>query len=347
MSFSTPAMTGSSEFRESKNEMPYGASPYNSSNAENPWKLKLHSACTPQSAFSPWQVGAPSAYSPWQVGAPSTYNPMSLHANYARPNPWSEIIPTTAGLAPVDIQVLSESEQADAEKNQNLKNVPADSSKKSINWSSAEELAEALFPTTGEQNAMNALKEHAEALSNHKDEIEDAHYNIGQHTDALLNHRDEIEDARYNIKEHKKVFENHKLNIEKLRSKVNSNLDLQHEVFLNHKSEIEKLATVSKASDTDIRKKILQHDDSLKRMKNEFEEIKLRMSNSTPDTQAKLRDLHLRTRQLETTHKDKLERLEEKLDSETKFLKTEIKKSLSADPKQISFNHLTAPRRQK
>jgi len=325
MSFSTPAMTGSSEFRESKNERPYGASPYNSSNAENPWKLKVHSACTPQSAFSPWQVGAPSAYSPWQVGAPSTYNPMSLHANYARPNPWSEIIPTTAGLAPVDIQVLSESEQADAEKNQNLKNVPADSSRKSINWSSAEELAEALFPTTGEENAKSTLKEHAEALLNHKDEIEGVHYDIN---------------------EHKKVFENHKLSIEKLRNKVNSNFDLQHEVFSNHKSEIEKLKS-SKSNETEMRKKILQHDDSLKRMKNEFEEIKLRMSSSSPDTLAKLKDLHLRTRQLETTHKDKLERLEEKLDSETKFLKTEIRKSQSADSKQISFSHLTAPRRQK
>jgi len=324
MSFSTPAMTGSSEFRESKNERPYGASPY-SSNAENPWKLKVHSACTPQSAFSPWQVGAPSAYSPWQVGAPSTYSPMSLHANYARPNPWSEIIPTTAGLAPVDIQVLSESEQADAEKNQNLKNVPADSSRKSINWSSAEELAEALFPTTGEENAKSTLKEHAEALLNHKDEIEGVHYDIN---------------------EHKKVFENHKLSIEKLRNKVNSNFDLQHEVFSNHKSEIEKLKS-SKSNETEMRKKILQHDDSLKRMKNEFEEIKLRMSSSSPDTLAKLKDLHLRTRQLETTHKDKLEMLEEKLDSETKFLKNEIRKSQSADSKQISFSHLTAPRRQK
>jgi len=257
---------------------------------------------------------------------------MSLHSNYARANPWSEIIPSTAGLASVDIQVLSESEQ-DAEKNQNQKNDLADNSSSrknaSINWSSAEELAEALFPTQRDENAMNALKEHAEALSNHKDEIEGAHYNIAQHAEALSNHKDEIEGAHYNIaqhaealsnhkdeiegarydlKEHKKVFENHKLNIEKLRSKVNSNIALLHEVFLDHKNEIEKINTSSKVNATEMRKKILQHDDSLKKMKNEFEEIKLKMSINSHDTQAKLKDLHLRARQLETIQTDKLQR---------------------------------------
>jgi hypothetical protein len=43
-------------------------------------------------------------------------------------------------------------------------------------------------------------------------------------------------------------------------------------------------------------------------MKNEFEEIKLKMSINSPDTQAKLKDLHLRTRQLETIQTDKLQR---------------------------------------
>lgn len=345
MSFSTPAMTGSSEFRESKSERPYVSPSFNLANAENPWKLQVQSACAPPSAFSPWQCGAPSACSPWQFGAPSAYSSMSLHSNYARANPWSEIIPSTAGLASVDIKVLSESEQADAEKNQNQKNDLADNSSSrknaSINWSSAEELAEALFPTKGDENAMNALKEHAEALLDHKDEIEGAHYNIAKHAEALSNHKDEIDGARYDLKEHKKVFENHKLNIEKLRSKVNSNIALQHEVFLDHKNEIEKINA------TEMRKKILQHDDYLKKMKNEFEAIKLKMSSTSPDTQAKLKDLHLRTRQLETIHTDKLQRLEAKLDSETNFLKTEIKKSQSSEPKQISFSHLTAPRRQK
>ena len=231
---------------------------------------------------------------------------MSLHSNYARANPWSEIIPSTAGLASVDIQLLSESEQ-DAEKNQKQKNDLADNSSSrknaSINWSSAEELAEALFPTQRDENAMNALKEHAEALSNHKDEIEGAHYNIAQHAEALSNHKDEIEGARYDLKEHKKVFENHKLNIEKLRSKVNSNIALLHEVFLDHKNEIEKINTSSKVNATEMRKQILQNDDYLKKMKNEFEAIKLQMSSTSPDTQAKLKDLHLRTRQLETIHR--------------------------------------------
>jgi hypothetical protein len=119
MSFSTPAMTGSSEFRESKSERPYVSPSFNLANAENPWKSKVQSACAPPSAFSPWQCGAPSACSPWQCGAPS----MSLHSNYARANPWSEIIPTTSRLASVDIQVLSESEQADAEKNKNQRTI--------------------------------------------------------------------------------------------------------------------------------------------------------------------------------------------------------------------------------
>ena len=239
-------------------------------------------------------------------------NSMSLHSNYARANPWSEIIPTPSGLASVDIQVLSESEQADAEKNTNQKNDLADNSSSrknaSINWSSAEELAEALFPTKGDENAINALKEHAEALSNHKDEIEGAHYDIAQHAKALSNHKEKIEGARFDLKEHKKVFENHKLNIEKLRSKVNSNIALLHEVFLDHKNEIEKINTSSKVNATEMRKKILQHDDYLKKMKNEFEEIKLKMSINSHDTQAKLKDLHLRTRQLETIQTDKLQR---------------------------------------
>jgi Fic family protein len=71
--------------------------------------------------------------------------------------------------------------------------------------------------------------------ASHRDEIEGAHDNIEQHAEALLNHKNEIQGARYDLKEHKKVFENHKLNIEKLRSKVNSNIVLQHEVFLDHK----------------------------------------------------------------------------------------------------------------
>ena len=66
-------MTGSSEFRESKSERPYVSPSFNLANAENPWKLKVQSACAPPSAFSPWQCGAPSACSPWQCRAPSAY----------------------------------------------------------------------------------------------------------------------------------------------------------------------------------------------------------------------------------------------------------------------------------
>ena len=124
MSFSTPAMTGTSEFRDPKTERPFVAPSFNLPNADNPWKLKVQGACTPQSSLSPWQLGAPSAYSPWQCGAPSACMPNStaLHSPYALANPWSEINPTTSGLAPVDIPVLSESEQADSGKNTNQRN---------------------------------------------------------------------------------------------------------------------------------------------------------------------------------------------------------------------------------
>ena len=79
-------------------------------------------------------------------------------------------------------------------------------------------------------------------------------------------------------------------------------------MFLDHKNEIEKINTSSKVNATEMRKKILQHDDYLKKMKNEFEAIKLQMSSTSPDTQAKLKDLHLRARQLETIQTDKLQR---------------------------------------
>ena len=353
MSFSTPAMTGTSEFRDPRTDRPFVSPSFNLPTTDSPWKLKVPAACAPQTSPSPWHYGAPSACSPWQYGAPSACMPaaMALQSPHAFANPWSEIIPTTSGLAPVDIQVLSEPEQADIGKSTNQRNTLEDgsSSRKNapINWSSAEELAEALFPTHGTGNGIDSLSEHAEALANHKEEIEIAHSDIAKHSKTLSTHKEKIDGVRFDVKEHSKVFENHKMSIEKLRTKVNSNIAMQHQVFLDHKNKIEDLHTSSKVNETDMRKQMLQHDASLKKMRNEVDQLKLRMSGSSPDTQAKLNDLHLRTRKLETTHADKLHRLEAKLDSETKFIKSEIGRSQGSMSHQVSFSQLTAPRRQK
>lgn len=357
MSFSTPAMTGSTEVRDAKNERPYISSHATPLHMESPWRLKVPGASAPASTASPWQVGAPSAYMPWQVGAPSSYMPWQVGTQsacnglhpYTHANPWSGIIPTTSGLAPVDIKVLSESEQTTAEKNKDMQTSSLDTNSDrrnaSITWSSAEELAEALFPTKEDENTTTLMKTHAQALLNHKEEIENAHSRMAQHAKALSHHKQTLTGVKNDIEDHDKLFENHKNQIGKLKSQLKATSDTQHEVFLNYKSNIEQLHNSAKDHKSEVNKRLLEHDVSLKNMKSEFDKMKLKISAQSPDTQAKLKDLHLRTSHIEKAHSEKLSKLQERIDSETNFLKREIRNSQGVESKHIVFDHMTPPRR--
>jgi len=140
---------------------------------------------TPHTAFaSPQPVMFPTSNmpSPWHTA-------QFLHAQQSTqqmlPNTPQQTTWATSALPPVEIEVR-----------ETAPDVPVNTK---VSWTSAEQLADAIFPTQAE-NLTNAVEHYHHGLLNHKKEIENLYETSAQmsdiakdHHDGLLNHKAEIE----------------------------------------------------------------------------------------------------------------------------------------------------------
>jgi len=407
MSFSTPEMTGDGVIPPLSKQK--GNPSINAMNYDNqrrltmsPWHLGAPATPSPwhlgaPATPSPWQLGAPATPSPWQLGAPATPSPWQLGApesqmcsyeNYTRGVPWPGVVPMASGLAPVHINVISESEANNTEKiiPTKLTGDEQSTQKSSTHWHSAEELAEALFPIRHDEHFSQSM--HAKILENHKLAIEDCHDSIHKCHQELSSSKNETRSVRQESNIYREALQNHKTSIDmscgllELQSKklaltagfaehqakklvkcetdLRQNKNMTEELTrkLQHNSnclvEVENKTQKTEVKFNDILakqqvelrdfKKQIDTHQSLKEnqaLKRDFENVKLRIQKDGPLTEAKLRELHLRTSQLELDGR----KLEQKFDTQLNSFKHEVLSTLNSRAREVTFDHLTAPRR--
>ena len=160
------------------------------------------------------------------------------HCSTQKPTTWG-----TSTLPPVDIEVLSTPE-------------PVTQQNTKFAWTSAEQLADAIFPNnTG--HIANSIEPFHHALLNHKTEIENLHHgalkyqtDIGNLHHGALNHKTEIENLHQGVLNQKADMKNLHVGVRNQKTDINN----LHLGVLNHKDEIEKLCV----STSDMIKKQMQ-----------------------------------------------------------------------------------------
>jgi predicted nucleic acid-binding Zn-ribbon protein len=224
--------------------MPRINSPFNAYNLQQTAFANQVGCATPKTfpsmhMASPWNTAQymQSQYAQsYHMQAPS-HEQMEL--NTQKPTAWG-----ASTIPPVDIEVLA---TPDPVTQQNTK----------VAWTSAEQLADAIFPSNLDHVA-DSIKPLHEGLLDHKSSIEKLHH-------GALNHKTEIESLHHGVL-------NHKTEIESLHHGVlnhNTEIENLHLGVLNHKTEIESLhmATASKKNDIEnLHVGVLNHRDEIQEL---------------------------------------------------------------------------------
>jgi hypothetical protein len=325
--------------------------------AANPWQSGVPSPANPwqsgvPSPANPWQSGVPSPANPWQSGVPLASNPWQYQP-YAFGSPYSDMINTQTGLAPVDIEVVSDLTKL---------NENTGDKKVQITWNSAEELADALFPNEQKTNIAKIQELHAEALGDHKVHIETMKgvnkkisKTLSTHAEALSNHKDAIEeqhkktskqikeqdtvlrqqssildDYKVKVGSHHRVLANHKDSIQALAAKVDGQGAIVHKT----NAKIETLTSKVLFDNNHMKKQsaaLLQHKEVLQVMTRDIDTIKRKI-----DTNSKMTDVDDQKRNI-------AQRSVNKMEGSTKKMQ---KNPISA-VQEVDFSFLTPPRRKK
>ena len=234
MSFSTPSMNPEMQATTTTSQhyvnMPRINSPFNAYNLQQTAFANQVGCATPKTfpsmhMASPWNTAQymQSQYAQsYHMQAPS-HEQMEL--NTQKPTAWG-----ASTIPPVDIEVLA---TPDPVTQQNTK----------VAWTSAEQLADAIFPSNLDHVA-DSIKPLHEGLLDHKSSIEKLHH-------GALNHKTEIESLHHGVLNHNTEIENLHLGV------------------LNHKTEIESLhmATASKKNDIEnLHVGVLNHRDEIQEL---------------------------------------------------------------------------------
>lgn len=271
------------------------------SSAQNSTKMLLPKMQSPfQIINAPYQVpavGTPNVFatahlrSPWN---PAMTKPMSPAINKTMSSPWMQ------QSAAIDIEVVP---QALSE----VKDTAQDTSK--ISWTSAEQLADALFPESAKQQTTEQM--HL-GLLNHKKALEEISLKTQQLQErvtkqhfGLMDHKDVLE--THDIK-HTDALEDMSLTTKELQKK----LALQHDGLLNHVEELKKNSNATQvlAKDFDEHKhltavQLRAHSHRLKQRDEQRDDIKSSLSSLMADniqTKTALQALQKQNEQLRAEH---------------------------------------------
>jgi uncharacterized phage infection (PIP) family protein YhgE len=218
MSFSTPGMVHESKIHQySTKNMPLATS--------NSMMFQMKTAPPAQRNFQASQMRNPWAQQQLNCAQPPAQELWGLQAPMLKQTSWA----TSAVSPEVEMHIVSQSAEAAENKTNN-------STEGHNTWTSAEELANAIFPSNLQADAEHTSKVHL-GLLNHKNEIESLKQSLAvlennHFHDGLLNHRTEIQNLKKSLKDITAKTSAHSDHV---------HLDHVHNGLLDHKKEIERL----------------------------------------------------------------------------------------------------------
>jgi len=203
---------------------------FQASQMRNPWAQQQLNVCQPPAQELCGQMRNPWAQQQLNCAQPPAQELWGLQAPMLKQTSWA----TSAVSPEVEMHIVSQSAEAAENKTNN-------STEGHNTWMSAEELANAIFPSNLQADAEHTSNVHL-GLLNHKNEIESLKQSLAvlennHFHDGLLNHRTEIQNLKKSLKD---IMA--KTSVQK--TSVHSDhvhLDHVHNGLLDHKKEIERL----------------------------------------------------------------------------------------------------------